>query len=180
MSFNKLVSILICISAVTVAHANSDVCIYKPGNVECGYGKTDTVFGNGSVRMLGTTVEGSSSINGSLNAENAKLDTLVIRGSAALDKTTIKYADIKGSLNATRSRFENDVEIYSNKARFVHSTLDHNLNVRETDGKVQEIYLEDKSSVRGDINFEGKNGKVYIRGHSKIHGQVIGGEVIYK
>ncbi|MCC5792136.1 MAG: hypothetical protein JJT82_05945 [Legionellaceae bacterium] len=179
MKFKKVISALMLTGAV--AAVNADVCKHAPGSVTCGKGTVGSLSGNGMVTVNGTTVEGATDVNGMLNADDAHFASLNVNGSVILIQCIVNQgAEIKGSLKATSSKFEKSLDIFSSSIRLINSKINENLQVHHTDNKSQEVFLENNSEVSGDIVFDDGHGKVYIRGSSKIGGNVIGGEIITK
>lgn len=179
MSLKKVASAVMLVGAV--ATANADVCKETPGSVTCGKGTVLSLTGNGMVSVNGTTIEGPTHINGMLTADDASFASLNVNGSVSLMQCSVNTeADIKGSLKASSSKFESSLDIYSGSTRFINSKVNNNLHVHHTDTKNQEVYLDNNSEVGGDIVFDDGHGKVYLRGGSKVVGNVIGGELINK
>ena len=179
MKFKKVISALMLTGAVTAV--NADVCKHAPGSVTCGKGTVGSLSGSGMVTVNGTTVEGATNVNGMLNADDANFSSLKVNGSASLIQCIVNQdAEIKGSLKATSSKFERSLDIFSSSIRLINSKINESLQVHHTDNKAQEVFLENSSEVSGDIVFDDGHGKVYVKGGSKIGGNVIGGEIINK
>lgn len=178
MKIKKLVTTLFLTGSV-VAHAS--VCNIVPGSITCGKGTVEHLSGNGMVTVNGTTVSGSTLVNGLLNAEDANFFSLDVNGSAKLTQCTInEIASIKGSLVASSTKFEKTLEVFSSETRFVNSKVNQDLHLGHTDAKKQVVYLDNFSEVSGDIIFDDGEGEVILRGQSKIGGKVIGGQAISK
>lgn len=179
MKFKKIITALMLTGAVTAA--NADVCKYAPGSVTCGKGTISSLSGNGMVTVNGTTVEGATNVNGMLNADDANFASLNVNGSVTLIQCTINQdSEIKGSLKASSSKFEKSLNIFSSSIRFINSKINENLQIHHTENKTQEVFLDNNSEIGGDVIFDDGQGKVYVRGGSKIGGNVIGGEIINK
>lgn len=179
MVLRNAVSALMLMGAFTAASA--EVCKHAPGSVTCGKGTVSSLSGNGMVTVNGTTVEGATNINGMLNAEDSNFSSLNVNGSTTLFQCTVNQdIEIKGALKASSTKFEKSIDIFSNSIRFINSKVSNNLQIRHTQNKNQEVFLDNNSEVGGDIVFEDGQGKVYVRGGSKIGGKVIGGEVVTK
>lgn len=164
-----------------VSTANAEVCKQTPGSVTCGKGTINRLTGNGMVSVNGTTIDGPTTVNGMLTADDANFSSININGSVSLMQCTVNdIAEIKGSLKASSTKFEQSVDIYSNSIRFINSKINDSLKVHHTDNVKQEVYLDNNSEVGGDIIFDDGHGKVYIRGGSKIIGKIIGGELVEK
>lgn len=162
-----------------VSIANADTCKSEPGNITCSNGEVNSLTGNGMVNVNGTTILGDTDINGMLNATDGSFNKLNVNGTASLIQCTINdIAQIKGTLTASSSKFENTLSIYSNMTRFINSKVNYNLTINHTDNKEQIVYLDNHSEVNGDVTFEDKNGKVIVRGGSKVTGNIYGGKLI--
>lgn len=179
MRLKKLGSAVMLVGAISTA--NADVCKEMPGSVTCGKGTVDRLTGNGMVSVNGTTIDGPTHVNGMLTADDASFGSLNVNGSVSLTQCTVNTgADIKGSLKASSSKFESSLDIYSVSTRLINSKVNNNLHVFHTDNQKQEVYLDNNSEVGGDVIFDDGHGKVYVRGGSKVIGNVIGGEIINK
>lgn len=176
----KKLTAALCLTG-SVATANASVCNIVPGSVTCGHGTVDSLSGNGMVTVNGTIVSGATVVNGLLNADDANFYSLDINGSAKLTQCTINdVASIKGSLTASSTKFEKTLDIYSSETRFINSKVNNDLHLGHTDSRKQVIYLDNFSEVVGDIVFDDGEGKVILRGQSKIGGKVVGGYVVSK
>ena len=179
MRFKKIVVALVLTGGISVANAN--VCNYLPGSVTCGTGVVDSVQGNGTVLLNGTTVSGTTLVDGVLNADDANFSSLEVNGSVKLTQCTINDVSIiKGSLAASSTKFHKSLKIYSDKTRFINSKVNGDLRICHTDSNKQSVYLDNFSEVTGDIIFDDGAGEVILRGKSKMGGKVVGGRVIVK
>lgn len=179
MQFKKIVVALMLTGGISVASAS--VCNYGPGNVNCGTGVVDSLQGSGTVVANGTTVSGSTLVNGLLNADDANFSSLEVNGSAKLTQCTVNDVSIiKGYLTASSTKFQKSMKIYSNKARFINSKVNGDLRLFHTESNNQTVYLDNNSEVTGDIIFDDGAGEVILRGKSKIGGKVVGGQVVTK
>ena len=160
---------------------NAGICNIVPGSVTCGHGKVDSLLGNGVVKVNGTVISGATLVNGLLNAEGANFFSLEVNESAKLTQCTVNdAASIKGSLNASSTKFEKSLEIFSSETRFINSKVSNDLHLGHTDSKKQVVYLDNISEISGDIIFDDGEGEVILRGRSKIGGKVIGGHTSFK
>lgn len=165
--------------AIAASTACADTCKHAPGSVTCGEGTVSHLSGNGTITVNGTIVDGATVINGMLTATDANFSLLTVNGSVSLMQCSVKGgAEIKGSLQASSSKFDKSLDIFANSARFINSKINNNLQLHHTDNPLQEVYLDNNSEVVGNIIFDDGHGTVYVRGHSKIGGHVIGGTVI--
>ncbi|KTD33584.1 hypothetical protein Lnau_2335 [Legionella nautarum] len=165
--------------AGVISTVNAEVCKISPGSVTCGKGTVSELTGNGMVSVNGTTINGPTTVNGMLTADDAYFSTLDVNGSVSLMQCTVnELAEIKGNLKAASTKFENSLDIHSSSTRLINSKIAGHLNVLHTDNQSQEVYLDNNSEVSGNISFNDGRGKVYVRGGSKLGGKVIGGEII--
>lgn len=177
--FKKKAFMVVFMAMISVAQA--DVCRQTPGSINCGQGMVNEVEGNGMVHLHGTHVTGSTSVNGIVHAQNVQFASLQVNGSATLLQTVVREeTDIKSKLNASATRFESTVDVFSPSVRLVGSELKQNLYMHHSGSKEQRVELDNQSRVDGDIIFDDGNGKVILRGKSKVAGQVIGGVIIAK
>lgn len=164
-----------------MAALNAGVCNVVPGRVICGKGSIENLSGNGMVALNGTTISGTTVVDGLLNADDANFFSLKVNGSVKLMQCIVNdTASIKGSLTASSTKFEKTLNVYSNEIRFINSKVVSNLHFGSTESKKQIVYLDNFSEVVGDIIFDDGNGKVVLRGQSKIGGKVIGGHTTLK
>jgi len=165
----------------SVAAANADVCNTVPGSITCGNGTVKSLTGNGMVTVNGTTVSGTTLVNGLLNAKGANFYSLEVNGNAKLTQCTINHsAHIKGSLTASSTKFDRKLELNSGQATLINSKVRSDLHLAHTDSKKQIVYLDDFSEVSGNIIFDDGEGEVILRGQSKIGGKVIGGRTVLR
>tara|TARA_Y100000588_G_C13790504_1_gene726460 strand:- start:59 stop:655 length:597 start_codon:yes stop_codon:yes gene_type:complete len=177
MKLRPILSTALLASCVSIANAN--ICKSEPGSITCGKGEVNSLTGNGMVTINGTTILGDTAVNGMLNATDGSFNKLNVNGAALLVQCTVnETAQVKGTLTASSCKFENTLRIYSNMTRFINSKVNYNLIINHTDNKEQVVYLDNHSEVNGDITFEDKNGKVIVRGGSKVTGNIYGGRLI--
>ena len=182
MGFNikKLIAAIFISGCALTANAG-DVCNIQPGSVTCGKGAVNSLTGNGMVSVNGTQVSGPTIVNGLLSAEDASFSTLNVNGSVNLIQCTVTSdSEIKGSLSASSTRFESKMDVYSSSIRFINSKVLGDLHILHTTPKQQFVYLDNFSEVSGDVIFDDGEGEVVLRGHSKVGGKVIGGQITTK
>ncbi len=180
MKFKQAVSAMLLTSAIGAVHAD-EVCKYMPGHITCGKGEVKKLIGNGSVTLNGTKITHKTQVNGTLNADDVTFNSLDVSGSATLTECKVlQETQIKGALKASSSVFEQPLTVHSTTTKLIDSKVNANLYIKHTDTPNQEVFLERHSEINGDIIFEDGQGKVYVRGDSKISGQVIGGNIINK
>lgn len=177
MKLRPILSTALLASCVSIA--NADTCKSEPGRITCGKGEVNSLIGNGMVTVNGTTILGDTDVNGMLNATDGSFNKLNVNGTVSLVQCTVnETAQVKGALIASSCKFENTLSIFSNMTRFINSKINYNLTINHTDNKEQIVYLDNHSEVNGDIIFEDKNGKVIVRGGSKVTGNIYGGKLI--
>jgi cytoskeletal protein CcmA (bactofilin family) len=102
-------------------------------------------------------------------------------GSVKLSHDMFKLgAEFTGKMYAEESEFAAPIRIDSCLAEFYHSKSSHiELSAQKhCSGEIQKLYLYDKSQVRGNVTFQGGNGKIYLSKDSAVLGQVIGGVIV--
>jgi hypothetical protein len=120
---------------------------------------------------------GSLEVSGSANLRGATISgTSSIRGSADLRGTTIGgMSEIHGSLNAKNSTL-GMVEVHSEYITLFDSKTKA---IRVIVNKWREAIVRlINTTVEGDIEFYGGDGKVYLEGDSRVTGKVSGGEIV--
>jgi hypothetical protein len=143
------------------------------------YGKEelDTLTGNGVFALDGTTVKNNTIITGSLYANNAHFDSLVVvNGQANLADCTLRGPSLfQGLFNATKSAFHAPVTLASHTFIFHDCDID-SIVVKKPSwlSGTQVVVLTDKSICRGTITFEAGRGKVILSPDSKILGKITG------
>lgn len=177
MKIRAIIPAVMLAGTMSVAHAQ--VCKIAPGSVTCGKGTVSSLTGNGLVSVNETTVEGATIINGMLSADYATFTSLNVNGSTTLMQCVVNSdTEIKGALKASATKFLGSLDVFSNSTKLMNCKVSHNIQVHHTDHKNQEVYLDNNTEVAGDIVFDDGHGKVYVRGGSKINGQIIGGELV--
>jgi len=173
-----MATVALCVSG---GLAYADTCSMVPGSVTCGSGSVDSLMANGMATLNGTVIKGSAVINGLLNAEDARFQSLDVNGSTKLDQCTVsETAKIKGSLSASSTLFESILEVFSGEIHLTNSKVNRDLHIGHTDAKKQTVYLDNFSEIFGNIVFDDGKGEVILRGKSKIDGKVIGGQIVHR
>lgn len=125
-----------------------------------------------------SAVKFTGDLKGNNNTYEGKTEFI---GDVKINDDTFKNSAIfTGKLRADAANFNNGITINSCLVEFYHSNTGQiivNLQ-RHCDDGVQKIYLKDKTEVKGNINFVGGNGKVYVSKNSAIIGQVTGGTIV--
>lgn len=120
-------------------------------------------------------------VTGPVHLKKIEADSLQVIGPAYLEEAIIKGDSvIMGPLVAQKVRFEN-VTITADNIQLADVTVG-NIYVKKTVGsKAPVIVLKGKSTVKGSIQFEAKNGQVILQGkNATIQGKVFGGQIQQK
>ncbi|PIS02305.1 MAG: hypothetical protein COT85_05940 [Chlamydiae bacterium CG10_big_fil_rev_8_21_14_0_10_42_34] len=178
MRLKSLVFGLIALSLIVSAFAETTKVT---GANQYGEVTLDTLDGVGLIKLNATTVE-TINLTGSLITQDAQIGTLNVIGEANLKGTTIQNAgSVMGSLQATRSTFQNTLTILSQKALFTTSTLEAITVKRDSGYKGKQILeLRHHTIINGPIHFESGKGEVIVHPTCQVLGEVTGGKVIKK
>lgn len=133
-----------------------------------------------SVKLLGTTVEKLTEVDGNFYCENAKTGMLLIEGSATIISSTIgSRAAIQGSLSVHDSEFIENLEFTGKKLEISSSVL-NSIFIFAPENFDKELILElsKNTLLKGSVIFQGARGKVLLKDKSQIRGQIVGGERI--
>lgn len=157
----------------------------KLANISSGvisYGKDSlaSLKGNGLVSLDGTFVRGMLEVNGSLDAKDAHIGTLLTNGHASFVGCVVDgKAEINGFTSGINATFQAPLTLTCRKATFENCNLSA-VTVKKTGWSFgsQELILSKKTICKGPITFEAGNGKVIVSKDSQILGKVIGAEVV--
>jgi hypothetical protein len=129
----------------------------------------------GMAELDASTVQGKASVAGMLKAHKSILKVVQVAGGADLKKTTIKGdAKIAGSLLAVDSRFERNVDVYSDSIRLKSSEVKGDLLVKSKHEKPV-VTLVCGSHVGGSITFSDVAGVVKVSPNSSVSGKINNG-----
>lgn len=148
------------------------------GSAKFRYSKFQSLDVNGELDIKDTVVGDSIKINGDMEASNVTCKSLIVSGSLASNNMLVKGETIiNGYLKDKNSNFE-DINAAAEKI-ILFNTHVKNIIVRSIkDQKTQQIILNGKTTVNGNIIFESGIGKVLLLSkEAKIVGKVNGGEV---
>ncbi len=166
---------LIFITLLSVCYASNN-CTNLPGNTLCHKGKIKNLYRNGLVSIDGTSITHSTLINGLLTANNAHFFSLEANGSAQLNHCTIRdYALINGALITSFSIFYKSLTVFSHTTHLIHTTIKKNIIISSNNTLPPVLYLNDYSSIVGNVIFKNAQGKVILDNHSVIKGKIING-----
>ena len=122
MSIKKAGAALLIASSIGTAFAN--VCITAPGKIVCGSGEVDHLSGNGVVKVSGTSINGLTSVNGALSADNAHFTGIDVNGKTSLMQCLVKGdVSIKGVLEANATKFDSSIDLHTGKSNFNKSIV---------------------------------------------------------
>jgi hypothetical protein len=170
-----LIVILCCVSFNLMA----DPCqgVYGPyGPVQCDVGTSNALSANGPVIMEGTTVLGSTNINGTLNADHSVFNALQVNGTVVLKNSIVQgKTQINGTLFARKSWFNQLLTLASNSVVF-EDTQSVGIAFLSTSSSPKIMVLAGSSRVNGNISFKDKDGIVCMSQTAQIVGSIIGGQ----
>lgn len=177
----KLRSLLLALLALSlIASAFADTTKVTGSN-QYGEVELETIDGTGLIKLNGTTAQ-AIHLTGSLVAQGAQIGMLDIMGEANLKDSTIQNAStVMGSLQATRTTFQNSLSILSQKALFTSSRLE-SITVKQDMGYKgkQIIELRQGTLINGAIHFESGKGEVIVFPGCQVLGDVTGGKIVKK
>lgn len=157
-----------------------ETCHVKPGNVICNEGNVRTLSVNGQLLAKGTTVTNQLSVNGNLNAIHLTVRNLDVNGSAVLRNTTVLgHFTMRGGLEIVSSTVENPLNLYSDQAYFVDSTL-ADIRIHKTSAANQLIHLNKNCHVTGSIVFDSGHGIVIAQKGAIIDKVVKGAQIRFQ
>lgn len=194
---------LLLLTSLTVS-AQADTCLlvyggYHSGNryagpTHCAPGTVGGITVNGPLQTTNTMFTGPVIVRGPLNSSDGKFQALTvdgpyhakaanilgaaeIRGPAHLSKTHTKSLNVKGPLIANKT-WMGAVTIYANYSALTDCRADGITMINHSySPKTTKLYIQGKSTIKGNVAFEGKPGVVYLNTDSKITGKVINGQV---
>jgi len=197
--FQKLPLILLILLTLSACHVGrktiTDQTITKQivivGSLSVTHSKLQALTVNGTVNLTDVTIAKKLTVNGSVSAEKSTIQKLTANGTVHLGHSTItRLSKINGRLYAHHAIFK-DLSTINGRLDANHATFDRiKINakiINLTDSKtkkitvvkpnkpVQQVITLHNTSVDGDIVFKGGNGKVILRGTSKVAGNIIGG-----
>lgn len=179
MKFRTFIFGLITLSFLTTLFAQEPEVM---GLGTYGAETLDSLEGTGLVKLDGTSVANLLHVMGSLIAKDAHIGTLDVMGEANLRNTTVKNAaTIMGSFQASRSIFEQNINIHTQKALFT-ACKTKGISVHKDGGFKgrQIIELKQGTVIDGPIHFDSGKGEVVIFPGCKVTGAVTGGKIVKK
>lgn len=136
----------------------------------------------GKFNSNNSTFEGTVKISGNLNSKNDNYNNKTeVVGDVKLNSAAFKAeGEFTGKLTAEYSKFQAPIFIHSCEISISHSTSGNIFfaNQNNCSDNSQIIRISNQSQVNGDIQFAGKNGKVYLSKSSSVNGRVLGGAII--
>jgi len=169
-----------CCFTKTCHHAQT----YNNGKSGSFHGRTalngsshDNLSINGSGNLSNVTVTGSLSSNGSLKLSESTIESLTSNGGTNLQNTIVNGpCTVRGSLYVDSSTLST-ISVSSTNITFYNSKT-KSIRVENTSRTIEHIVDLNNTTIDGDIVFESGNGKVLLKGDSKITGEVLGGQVV--
>lgn len=177
-----LLAILAAISMLSDMQGSENMNKAKYGYQKYGKKVVDSVEENGSIILEGTKVLGLAKVNGSFQAVDSEINSLLINGQVDLNNSLIANKSvINGSLNANNAKFQKNLSIAAQKIVLNMCTVD-SLTIREVKGYTgsQIVDLRRGTTVTGPIVFEANNGEIWISPSSNISEAQVSGARIHR
>lgn len=200
----KKIGVLVLISGFTAAAIASPCSLLVPspvtGNVfngptSCAQGALNSAVIRGPLTMDGTTVKQDLSVQGPAKIQNATLagqlkvdgpttlkktkvqGFLFVNGPVSLISSPVQQVRIHGPLYAQDSWIKGDVKINSRYLKLVNTQAKNItvINKNIWSGEDIKVYLTNHALVKGNIQFVGKKGTVYLSKGARIGGHIING-----
>lgn len=134
---------------------------------------------SGSLIVTSCTFHEDVKVSGSLKATQSSFnDDVKVSGSVVLDDCDCKKdLSIDGTLHTIHSKL-NNLSISTTELTLDTSTI-NNIKIRKSGSGLidQHLYLNN-STVKGDISFESRKGKIHLKGNTQITGKVKGGVIV--
>lgn len=174
-------------------------------NISLNKEKYDSLTVNGSLSFNDLSVANTIIVNGSIEGQNLKCNTLQVNGRTSIDQLEAQEiknnglfkgkniaitgnTEINGSIEITNGKL-NTIHAAAIKAVFINSEITGSVIVKKaqrcwrflgaTEPPPQILELKEKSIILGDIIFEDP-GEVHLFDASQIKGKVLNGQVIAK
>ncbi|MDO8955093.1 MAG: hypothetical protein Q7V63_09640 [Gammaproteobacteria bacterium] len=144
------------------------------GPTTCSGGQADAISVNGPL-LVSNEVISTLSVNGPIAANHAKVSSLSINGQLNLHNSTVDTLTINGALQSVNSTISS-VNAQGN-LRFVNSTVGNIVIPHAPSAGHYTIYLQGKTVVNGNINFQEGGGIVYQSSTAKVTGTITGASV---
>ena len=160
---------------------------------------------NGRLRFTDLSIANTIIINGSIEGQNLKCNTLQVNGQTSIDQLEAKEIKNNGSFNGKNITITGNTEINGSiaitngklntihaaaiKAVFISSEITGDVIVKKaqrywrflgaTEPPPQILELKEKSIILGDIIFQ-DHGEVHLFDASQVKGKVFNGKVVQK
>jgi hypothetical protein len=173
-NFSKLFGGIVLCSNI-LAHP---VCTNFWGGTACGSGKVDSLESQGVVNITGTEVVGKTNVQGSFNVKKATLNIVEVHGSTAIsDSRVLGKSTLLGSLEATNTSFENNIDIHSDNMSFNSCQIGLlSVTSKNRPGKV----MLTGNTKANKIVFNQAGGEVWLYDDAKVVTDVVGGKIVKK
>lgn len=149
------------------------------GSVSATDSKINYISVSGKVELQKTSVSDKVSVSGSVKASDSTIQSFSVSGKVNLRKTIVSApSEISGCIIAEDSTLDKIViNAYDSSSKIIFSdSKAKTINVISKPAEQKERLVElNNTKIDGDIIFEGKKGKVILRGNSEITGKIVGG-----
>lgn len=192
---NLTVIILFLLNISVLANANET--FYGSANLK--EKEYESLLVNGSLKFENLVIRGTTSINGSIKGRGLKSNNLKVNGSVNIEAAKVQTVDISGSFLAKEveifgdSYFRGSIDIvngqlsnmiiYSKNSVIEDTNVSGNIHIKKENNdnkhRPQILELKGNSTVTGDIVFDDK-GEIYISDSSKIEGKITNAKIIRK
>lgn len=180
---NKITALICALGIIGSANTMADnVCQKKYANLRCGSGMVESIDFRGFVDIDGTTVSNSVNVTGNLDATNAHLNRIHVKGNTYLTASTATdFMEVTGNVHA------NDVNIVGNTNVVGNFNGSHTIFQSETrvvgniDCKV--CIFKANTTFVGEVNARNSD---FLRdlmlnaNHADFHNSKIGGDIMVK
>ena len=149
-------------------------CVRKGGEMICSEGAQKVINGSGVVRINSTKVEDKVVVKGRALINNAEIRDLKVYGEAMINHGVINgKSEIAGVLTCQNTSFKQPLEISTDYIRAEKSSFNDIIIKTESPNGI--FYMLGKTSVSGNVVFQGAPGKVVVSTDSVIKGKIING-----
>ena len=177
---NTWISYAVCTSLLLASStwAKESVCKRHAGVTACKQGLVSQIQASGIVDIEKTAVEGMCNIRGQYAIKKATLQAANLYGNGSInDSHIIGKARIFGNINAVTSRFDDRLDVWSNRLTLEKVQMKNlHMHTSQTPGGI--VMIGAGSSVLGDIIFEDAPGIVKMHNTVKMVGKVVNGKIV--
>ena len=175
MNKHILTSIICLLTSIAAeAKSKNHPCHTKSGLTTCDHIQLESFKGSGHIIFNHTQINGFCSIKGVLKSQESQLNQLIAFGHVELTASTIhQNAIITGHLNLKNSDTKALLKIYGNQATLTNSNT-QSIEMSNSHSSPT-LYLNEQTTVHGDINFTDTAGTVVLGKQASILGKIING-----